>query len=227
MPKRNAAYMESQRDAIAQAALETLLQKGFDATSLRDVCETAGVSMGALYTHFKDKHDLVVAACKLPLIPDHDGDDAPPPADTWAGYEREFAKMKPLVRSDRVLRRARLSLQFAAQFVLAPESPTGFIEIWEKGASWIRNSLDTMQRGGEVDLPLGLQATVLVHTNLLYGTTYSLANNKSLDLDATWEGLLAGLAQTAGVRREKARKSPRRLRKLNSVRVAAGKQTAA
>lgn len=214
MPKRNAAYMESQRDAIAQAALETLLKKGLDATSLRDVCETAGVSMGALYTHFEDKHDLVIAACKLPLIPDDDEDQRP--AETWAAFERALTAMKPLVRSERVLRRTRLSLQFAAQFVLAPQSPTGFIELWEERTSWFRDSLDTLRRRGEIDLPLGLQTTVLLHSNLLGGTMYSLVNNKSLDLDTTWEGLLAGLAQTAGVRPGKTRKSRQRTRRLNS-----------
>jgi AcrR family transcriptional regulator len=222
VPKRNAIYMESQRDTIARAALETLLKKGFDATSLRDVCKVAGVSMGALYIHFANKHDLVIAACMLPLVPD----DHPTPAQTWAEYEREFLKMKPMVRSDRTLRRLRLSLQFAAHFTLAPESPTGFIEIWERGNSWFRDSLDALHRRGEIDLPLGLETTARLHSNLLSGTTYMLAYNKGLDLDATWGGMVAGLAQMAGARPKSARRPVRRPRNPASARIAAGKQSA-
>ena len=48
MPKRDAAYMRAQREMIARAALQVLLEKGVYDTSLRDICKAAGVSMGAI-----------------------------------------------------------------------------------------------------------------------------------------------------------------------------------
>jgi len=65
MPKREETYMQAQRDAIARATLTVLLDKGLYATSLRDICRAAGISIGALYIHFRTKEEAVVAACAL------------------------------------------------------------------------------------------------------------------------------------------------------------------
>ncbi len=32
---------------------------------MRDICDRAGVSMGAVYIHYKTRDDLVIAACTL------------------------------------------------------------------------------------------------------------------------------------------------------------------
>lgn len=53
-----------------------------------------------------------------------------------------------MTRSDRGLRRTGLSRRFAAEFVLDPQIPSGFIEIWEKDASLFHKSLDDLHRRG-------------------------------------------------------------------------------
>ena len=62
MPKRDDIYMGEQRTAIARAALKVLLEKGVYATSLRDICMEAGISIGALYTHFANKSEAITCA---------------------------------------------------------------------------------------------------------------------------------------------------------------------
>jgi AcrR family transcriptional regulator len=46
------------RERIERAALKCFVAKGFDGTSIREISEEAGVSLGALYVHFDDKEDL-------------------------------------------------------------------------------------------------------------------------------------------------------------------------
>jgi len=55
-PKRVDTKAEAQRVALA-----LFTQKGFDATSLREIAEQLGVSKAALYYHFKSK-DAIVAS---------------------------------------------------------------------------------------------------------------------------------------------------------------------
>ncbi|MBI9031172.1 TetR family transcriptional regulator [bacterium] len=46
------------RRTIILSALKLFSEKGFDATSISEICRNANITKGALYWHFKDKHDL-------------------------------------------------------------------------------------------------------------------------------------------------------------------------
>lgn len=46
------------RTTIILSALKLFSEKGFDATSISEICKKANITKGALYWHFKDKRDL-------------------------------------------------------------------------------------------------------------------------------------------------------------------------
>lgn len=46
---------------ILQAALQCFLAKGFHQTSMRDIAQAAGVSLGNLYNHFPGKEAIILA----------------------------------------------------------------------------------------------------------------------------------------------------------------------
>ena len=50
------------RQKLIDAAISLIRQKGYAATSVEDLCETAGVSKGAFFHHFKSKEALAVAS---------------------------------------------------------------------------------------------------------------------------------------------------------------------
>ena len=47
------------REKIVEAALHSFTHKGFHQTSMRDIAQTAGVSVGNLYNHFTGKEALI------------------------------------------------------------------------------------------------------------------------------------------------------------------------
>jgi AcrR family transcriptional regulator len=51
----------STRERILDIALDLFTKKGFDATSLREIAETLGVTKAALYYHFASKDDILMA----------------------------------------------------------------------------------------------------------------------------------------------------------------------
>ncbi|WP_164136695.1 TetR/AcrR family transcriptional regulator [Stenotrophomonas maltophilia] len=58
----NRAERNEQRIAqILQAALQCFLAKGFHQTSMRDIAQAAGVSLGNLYNHFPGKEAIILA----------------------------------------------------------------------------------------------------------------------------------------------------------------------
>lgn len=46
------------KHAILYSALEVFSEKGYDSSSISEISSNANVTKGALYWHFKDKHDL-------------------------------------------------------------------------------------------------------------------------------------------------------------------------
>ena len=52
---------EYTRARLLEAAYTLFLQKGFHGTSLRDIAEMAGVAVGGIYNHFKDKEEIFAA----------------------------------------------------------------------------------------------------------------------------------------------------------------------
>jgi AcrR family transcriptional regulator len=199
MPKRDEAYMLGQRNALTQAAVECLLKKGLSATSMQDVAKAAGVSLGTLYVHFTDKYELVLAACRGSYGYSSGWPWPRKPANTWAEYVSEFDKLKTYLRSDRGRRRLRLSYQIVAELIMNKKNLPGFTEWYDEFADMFRLDLRTLQRNGEISLPLGLQQTVHAHMNLYHGTIYAFMSNHDADLDAMIKSLKSSLALISGV----------------------------
>ena len=50
------------RDRLLDAAIHAFRARGYDATSVEDLCSAVGVSKGAFFHHFRSKEDLALAA---------------------------------------------------------------------------------------------------------------------------------------------------------------------
>jgi len=55
----------SLRDQLLAAGLEVLHQKGYNATSVQDITDTAGAPKGSFYNHFESKEALALEALRL------------------------------------------------------------------------------------------------------------------------------------------------------------------
>jgi AcrR family transcriptional regulator len=58
MNDKNDRRSQRTRQLISDAFVELLLEKGYDAMSIRDVIERANVGRSTFYSHFKDKEEL-------------------------------------------------------------------------------------------------------------------------------------------------------------------------
>ncbi|HEX4199042.1 MAG TPA: helix-turn-helix domain-containing protein [Caulobacteraceae bacterium] len=195
MPKRDDAYMRAQRDLIARAALRVLLEKGVYATSLRDICASAGVSIGSLYTHFTTKEDAITAACALDYL-DHEG---APPAPDWTAYLDGLRQELHQLYNPTRQKRYRLSLQFVAELMMMERPPEGLAQIYFIYRSSIASSLAQLRDKGEIGLPLGLEVTADIHMQMIAGAVYRSAADRDCPLDQIDHALATGLALTAGL----------------------------
>ena len=67
-PSRRQAASRARREAIADAALDVFVEKGFAAARMEDVAARAGVAKGTIYLHFKDKEGLFEEIVRTMLV---------------------------------------------------------------------------------------------------------------------------------------------------------------
>ncbi len=61
------SHPQETRDRIVYSALEIFSEKGYDSSTISEICKKAEITKGALYWHFKDKLDLYKELIKLIL----------------------------------------------------------------------------------------------------------------------------------------------------------------
>ena len=204
MPKRDLAHMEGQRSRIAKAAFECLMERGVYETSVRDICVRADLSIGAFYTHFRDKNEAIIAACEFERQQYSDQPAAP----TWEAYANELRAGSRELKKPRVRARMRMAYQFTAELTQVEGNLPGTGALFATHLVWFRDSLDLIHRRGDIALPFGLEKTTGLHTRLYYGTVHVLMCNHDLDPRILIEELIEGMAAIAGLKLNRSGKSP-------------------
>lgn len=65
MPKVTEAHIEARRNQILLAAATCFSRKGFHQTTIRDICQEAALSAGAVYGYFKGKEEIIDAIAEM------------------------------------------------------------------------------------------------------------------------------------------------------------------
>ena len=69
MVRRTKDEAQETRNAILDSAEQLFSERGVSRTSLEDIAQSAGVTRGAIYWHFKDKSDLFAAMVNRVTLP--------------------------------------------------------------------------------------------------------------------------------------------------------------
>jgi AcrR family transcriptional regulator len=197
MPKRSPEYMESQRLRFCEAAMACFSRKGVAASNLTDICEEAGLSMGALYKHFTSREELLEAILQLRC----ERRNALLCGETWAdlrtaivNYWRELQGL-PFWREfqgisdwNEQLRKLRLQ---QAHFILAQ----------------IQNQLESYVARGEINPPFDLARTAQLVSIIFDGSITGIRSSGEFhvmlnDLAAYLDHAV-GLPQTGPRKRKK------------------------
>jgi len=65
VPRVSAAHEQEVRARIIDAAVRVFSEKGYHSSTIADVCQASGLSVGAIYTYFASKDELFRHSCDL------------------------------------------------------------------------------------------------------------------------------------------------------------------
>lgn len=63
----NVTGEKTTKELIFEAAIDIFAQKGFDATSVREIAEAVGIKKASLYSHYKSKDEILEKIIEYPL----------------------------------------------------------------------------------------------------------------------------------------------------------------
>jgi AcrR family transcriptional regulator len=65
VPRISAEHEQEVRDRIVRAATAVFAEKGYHGATIADIVARSGLSVGAIYTHFRGKDELFLLACDV------------------------------------------------------------------------------------------------------------------------------------------------------------------
>jgi len=65
VPRVSAQHEQQVRERIVRAATRVFSERGFHRATMQDIVRASGLSVGAIYTYFKSKDELILAGCDL------------------------------------------------------------------------------------------------------------------------------------------------------------------
>ena len=135
--------MAKRRQAILNAANKAFQKNGFHKTSIDDICAAASVSVGALYTHFKNKREIILALGDQ-IGADYFGE----PIDTLDAFKKALIKK---VRTAAIAREdAELEFQIFAEAVTDPDMRERVVATtWER-EKYFERLLTGLKKKGEL-----------------------------------------------------------------------------
>jgi AcrR family transcriptional regulator len=119
LQNRRAAYRESLREDILDAARQLFVNQGYEATSIRNIAAKVGCSPGILYHYFEDKQDIMALLIR-------------------ETFQKLSARLEAIV-SDRDGVEARLRRGLRAYMDFGAEYPHHYALLFMKPTSWEGN----------------------------------------------------------------------------------------
>jgi AcrR family transcriptional regulator len=115
MPRISPAHEQQVRDRIIHAAVTVFSEKGYHRATISDVVKRSGLSVGAIYTHFKNKEALFLHSCDLM---------------SGQGLDQMAARLAPLTASrDRLRAAVAYYVETIDEFDEAP-GQVGLVRAW-------------------------------------------------------------------------------------------------
>lgn len=189
MPRRTKAEALETREQIIEAAECVFHTKGVSRTSLNDIAQQAGVTRGAIYWHFKNKHDVFDAMMEQLRLPmEALGDRAVDPDETDPlGKFRAFLIhiLRETVRDPR--RRRVLEILFhKCEFTtdtdpLMARQREAYLEGSEQVRPIFHNAIARGQLPADLDVESAIMRLHVLFTGIIY--TWLLMPD-SFDLEA-------------------------------------------
>jgi AcrR family transcriptional regulator len=184
MPKVTEAHVEARRMQILEATCKCLGRKGMQRTTMRDICEEAGLSSGAVYGYFKSKDEIIEAVAELgrqntrALLESHlTSEEAP------AKLAEILVGAVEFLASEGAGETTRVDLRLWAEGLDNPRIQELFLQAYANITEPIVEIVRDGQAKGEIETCLDPESVARVLAGVVLGLSVQRAMDPGTDLD--------------------------------------------
>ncbi|MCK4723563.1 MAG: TetR/AcrR family transcriptional regulator, partial [Dehalococcoidia bacterium] len=184
MPQVREAYREARRKQIIDAAYRCFAEKGFQKTTVRDICGAANLSVGAVYNYFRSKDDIIAASGEedqrriAEMISSAAAAD---PEDPLGNLVRVFL---PLANEPEFVRDAVVTFDLCSQSSRDPEIAEGFRKTLDAALDHLVEPVKRQQKRGVLNAKLDPYSVAAVLVAVYQGFRYLRVFYPEIDVDA-------------------------------------------
>ncbi|TNE78273.1 MAG: TetR family transcriptional regulator [Gammaproteobacteria bacterium] len=171
MARRTKEDAQKTREMLIEAAENVFYEKGVSKASLNDIAVAAGVTRGAIYWHFKNKHDVfeaMIERLKTPLEMLHDAIEHPDEPDPLGRFRELLVYLTQQIARDPRRRRV-YEIMFLKCEMTEENEPLGskHRQAFLDGSERIRRALQNALRRGQLPADINIElAIVQLHVQL-------------------------------------------------------------
>ena len=167
--------MAAQRTRILHAAIGCIAEKGVEGASVAAICKRAGLSIGALYVHFRNRDEILAGTVQYASAQtEHYPDD-------WPSFKAAVANFEDQHGFDLVTV-VRLRMHLHAEFVRAGPLHDTYRPLLRRQLSALAGHLQKMHDAGRVGLRFSAEQTAVNISAYIDGMVWiALASGRPLE----------------------------------------------
>ncbi|UCF66782.1 MAG: TetR/AcrR family transcriptional regulator [Acidobacteriota bacterium] len=193
MPKISKAHAEARRKQILEAACRCFSRKGVHRTTVRDICEEAGLSAGAVYGYFKSKPQIIEAMAELGRRNTRGFLESVQIADEpLQSLAQMLAAAMKYLNSKEARESTRLDVRFWGEGLHEPRIRDLFQQAFTNLTEPFADMVRAAQQKGQIAAHVDPEAAARVFAALGLGFTVQKALDPDADL-SSWSQVIASL----------------------------------
>lgn len=201
MPQVREAYRVARRQQIIDAAYRCFAEKGFQKTTVRDICGAANLSVGAVYNYFRSKDDIIAASGEedqrriAEMISSAAAAD---PEDPLGNLVRVFL---PLANEPEAVRDAVVTFDLCSQSGRDPQIAESFRKTLDAALDHLVEPVKRQQKRGVLNAKLDPYSVAAVLVAVYQGFRYLRVFYPEIDVDAfgsVCEAMVRGISAAKG-----------------------------
>jgi AcrR family transcriptional regulator len=188
MPKVSEAHTQARRRQILTAAYKCFGRKGFDQTTMRDICQEAGLSLGGLYGYFASKEELVQALAELGRRQTRTFLESVPGADRAPPAARDL--LDAAIRNLNIkecLEGIRVDVRLWGESLHTPQLRKLVLQAFENTSGSFVEVIRRGQERGEIKQDISAESAARVFMAIFMGLAVQKAIDRTVDVTDCWE----------------------------------------
>ena len=189
------SYLKARQDQIINAAVVCFSRKGFHQTTMKDICDEAGLSTGAVYNYFPSKEDIVARCAEMSLQRNMEMFASASGKGTVEAFKDVLQMLFSLVKQENIDQVFSFDLELWAESTRNPKVREALHKNEEGNLTVLTKMVKDGQEQGIFNPEVDARSFARLLFSTFAGFEIQLASNPDMDIDsykAVLESLIDG-----------------------------------